>query len=58
MDTFQTGKSHLNTPACLNRGDPDDCRKIDMLISTEKVMDVVLLRIDEFGGRTETQPAG
>jgi len=57
MDTFQSGKSHLKTPAYLNVGDPDDCQKIDLLISTEKVRDVVLLRIDEFGGNEEAQPA-
>jgi len=46
MDTFQSGKSHLKTPACLCRGTPDKCDSIDIFISTEKVNNVVLLRID------------
>jgi hypothetical protein len=56
MDTFQSGKSHLKTPAYLNRGTPDDCKKIDFLISTEKVNGVVLLRIDKVSGNEEIQP--
>jgi hypothetical protein len=47
MDTFRSGKSHLRTPAYLNRGNPDDFEKIDFLISTEKVKGVVMLRIDK-----------
>ena len=50
MDTLQTGKSHLKIPAYLNRGVPDDHKKIDLLISTEKVKGVVLLRIDKVSG--------
>lgn len=47
MDTFQSGKGHLRTPAVLNRATPADPEKIDFLISTEKVGGVVLLRIDD-----------
>lgn len=46
MDTMQTGKSHLCIPAGLSRGTTDDCHEIQLLISTEKVGDVVMLRID------------
>ena len=53
MDTMQSGKSHLNTPAYLNRGPSDDHMKIDLLISTEKVKDVVLLRIDKVSSNDE-----
>ena len=48
MDTFQTEMSHLNKPAVLIRGLPDKNQEIQYLISTEKVNDVVLLRIDKF----------
>jgi hypothetical protein len=50
MDTMQSGKSHLKTPACLNRGIPDAHGKIDLLITTEKVGEMVFLRIDEVCG--------
>ena len=53
MDTFQSGKSHLKTPACLCRGTPDHCTIIDILISTEKIRDVVLLRIDKMNDSQE-----
>jgi hypothetical protein len=53
MDTFQTGKSHLETPAYLFQGIPDNNNEIRFLISTEKVKDVVLLRIDEVGCNQE-----
>ena len=49
MDTFKSGRSHAKVPAFVNRGSPDESRKIDLLISTEKVKNVVLLRIDELG---------
>ncbi|HEX9023198.1 MAG TPA: PAS domain-containing protein [Geobacteraceae bacterium] len=46
MDTYRTGKSHLRHPALLKRGRPDRPETIELLISTEKLGDVVLLRID------------
>lgn len=55
MDTFQSGESHLKTPAYLNTGTPDDCKKVDFLISTEKVKEVVLLRIDKIDSNEEIQ---
>ncbi len=54
MDTFQSGKSHLKTPAYLYTGSPDDRAKVDFLISTERVKEVVLLRIDKVGSSEET----
>lgn len=49
MDTYQSGKSHLNEPTFLNGGTLEDIHKTNLLISTEKVGDVVLLRIDKLG---------
>ena len=49
-DTFQSGKSHLKVPAFLHRGIPEESLVVSMLISTEKVENVVLLRIDEVDG--------
>ena len=49
MDTFATGKDHLKTPASLVHGTIEDYQEISFLISTEKVKDVVLLRIDRMG---------
>jgi hypothetical protein len=48
MDTFQTGKSHLKKPAYSFHGVPDENPEIKFLISTVKVKDVVLLRIDNY----------
>lgn len=47
MATFKTGKSLKQVPAFLNRIDRHSVHKISLLISTEKVDEVVLLRIDE-----------
>jgi hypothetical protein len=48
MDTFQSGNSHLKTPAYLVQGTFEENQEIQFLISTEKVRDVVLLSIDKF----------
>jgi len=50
METYQTGKSQHKRPAYLNRGTPESHRKMELLISTEKVNEVVLLRIDRVIG--------
>jgi hypothetical protein len=47
MDTLNSGKSHEKVPAYLYRETPDGSQSLRLLISTEKVQDVVLLRIDE-----------
>jgi hypothetical protein len=47
METFATGKCLRRVPAFLNRQGRDSIHEIRFLISTEKVDDVVLLRIDE-----------
>lgn len=57
MDTFHTGQSHLKTPAYLLQGLPDSNNEIRFLISTEKVKDIVLLRIDEVCSNQGTQKA-
>ena len=44
MDTLQSGKSHEKTPAYLNQR---EAGRIAFLISTEKVGDYVLLRVDD-----------
>jgi len=46
MDTFLTGRSYLKTPAGLTRGTIEVHQEVQFLISTEKVQDVVMLRID------------
>ncbi len=46
MDTYRTGRSHLRYPALLKRGKPGQPETMELLISTEKLGDVVLLRID------------
>jgi hypothetical protein len=56
MDTFNSGKGQINVPASLNVGDTENPQKIDLLISTEKANDVVLLRIDKFGNEKLAQP--
>jgi hypothetical protein len=55
MDTHATSISHLKTPAYLNQGTPDDCREIELLISTEKLKEVVLLRIDKVEGKKQSE---
>jgi PAS domain-containing protein len=47
MKTFATGKSLRSVPAYLNRENDGVIQKVEFLISTEKVDEVVLLRIDE-----------
>lgn len=49
MDTYGTGKSFLKVPATLNRNTPQEPEQIKLLISTERLVDLVLLRIDEMG---------
>jgi len=58
IDTFQSGLSHLKIPAGLTRGTSEVNYEIQFLISTEKVKDVVLLRIDSVGGNEEYYLAG
>lgn len=47
IKTFETGRSLRQVPAFLNRQNRNSIHRIDFLISTEKVDDMVLLRIDE-----------
>lgn len=47
METMATGQSLRHVPAYLNRLDNHRVHKIKFLISTEKLGNVVLLRIDE-----------
>ena len=51
MTAFRTGQSCLRTPAYLSRETPDGIQQIELLISTERVEGVVLLRIDAVGGQ-------
>jgi len=46
MDTYQTGESHLKIAAHLLQGTADNNQEVTLLLSTEKVNDVVLLRVD------------
>jgi hypothetical protein len=45
-DTYRTGESHMNIPAILRSGTRDNPQNISLLVSTEKVKEYVLLRID------------
>ena len=45
-ETYNTGKSLLKIPAYLNRESRDGTDRLDLLISTEKVGEYILLRID------------
>ena len=47
METFSTGQSLHRVPAYLNRRTSDGGVEIRFLISTQKVADTVLLRIDQ-----------
>jgi hypothetical protein len=47
MDTFTTGESHHEVPAGLSWGSTDNRVELQFYISTEKVDDVVLLRVDK-----------
>lgn len=49
MDTHLTGNPHIHAKAYLIQGTPDDNQEIKFLISTQKVANVVLLRIDKVG---------
>lgn len=48
MHTMQSSKSHLKIPARLLLGTTESVHEVQLLISTEKVKDVVLMRIDSF----------
>jgi hypothetical protein len=50
MDTFESGRSHRRESVTLNSDTPDGVTGVPLLISTEKVGDVVLLRVDSVGG--------
>ena len=49
METFSTGQGLYRVPAYLNRWVGNEKIRIEFLISTEKVDDTVLLRIDQGG---------
>ena len=48
-DTYKTGKSHVRVPAYADIPVEGKPQKISFLLSTEKVKEVVLLRIDKVG---------
>ena len=47
METYETGRSLVRVPAMLCRNTPEDPEIIKLLISTEKLTDLILLRIDK-----------
>lgn len=55
LETFKTGRSLKRVPAFLNRLDRHSVHTIKFLISTERLDDVVLLRIDELLGSGDQQ---
>ena len=56
METYETGKGFLRVPATLNQYTPEKPEKIKLLISTERLADVVLLRIDDIEMKEEALP--
>jgi hypothetical protein len=56
METHETGRSFLRVPATLNRNTPEEPKKVNLLISTERLADLVLLRIDEMEAKAEAGP--
>jgi len=57
-ETYRTGNPRIRVPAFLRHGEQGAERDISMYISTEKVGDLVLLRIDRMGERgTDHQAA-
>ena len=57
-ETFETGASLLRVPATLTQCAAGEECEIRLLISTEKAVDLVLLRIDEVAAGSPTRPAG
>ena len=57
-ETSETGASLLRVPATLTQCAAGEEREIRFLISTEKAVDLVLLRIDEVGAGGATPSAG
>jgi len=55
MQTYGTGKGFLRVPATLNQNTPENPEKMNLLISTEKLVDLVLLRIDKIEAKDATQ---
>jgi PAS domain-containing protein len=55
-DTFETGKSHEKVKAYLKQETGGARQRLSLLISTEKVGEVVLLRIDEMRVEDNPQP--
>ncbi|MCP4379233.1 MAG: hypothetical protein GY794_24055 [bacterium] len=53
-ETFETGKSFLHVKAYPDIQVGQGVKKMELEISTEKVADVVLLRIDDFGDITDS----
>lgn len=53
MKTFETGRSLRRVPAFLNQYRDRQVQKLDFLISTEKVDQVVLLQVDEIRQPTQ-----
>jgi hypothetical protein len=51
METYHTGVSRERVPACLQEGTPDNPRRVELLISTERIANYVLVRIDMLDGR-------
>jgi len=56
MRTHETGRSFLRVPTTLNQNNSEHPKETKLLISTERLADLVLLRIDEMETRDEAQP--
>jgi PAS domain-containing protein len=53
MQTYGTGKGFERVQATLNQDTPENPEEMDLLISTEKLSDVVLLRIDKIEAKKQ-----
>jgi len=57
MQTYGTGRPFQRVPAKVNRNSPQEAEKMHLLISTERLADLVLLRIDKKEAQDADQPA-
>jgi hypothetical protein len=55
METYETGRSFRKVPATLDRNCSEDSGEMNLLISTERLADLVLLRIDKLEAKDATQ---
>ena len=55
METYGTGRSFLRVPATLDQNTSEHPEKMSLLISTERLADLVLLRIDKIEAKAAAE---